>query len=279
LSNTLSDQLAAKTKGPVAVLSFVSPSYGPAFSTFLVDRLNILLASSNKQFEVVTRDRIEDAFHEINLALGKNYDASTFAKIGKTVGAKALVRGSYVVMPDNAKVSVTAQLLDVETGRIIGGGFADIPYTGDIKTMLTPQENAGAESGGGAPPSQEQQVDLSGVVFRLKQCSATRTSVVCKVLLTSPERDRKMQIGAWYNDYCAVYDQGGNEYKYSRISIANKSADGPVQFLLVRDVPTQAELTFPVTANVTTIALLKLTVVDLDHLAPIAPQFRNVRPR
>jgi TolB-like protein len=265
----------------VAVLSFTNPSYSPAFSTFLVDRLNILLASSHKQFDVVTRDRIEEAFHEINLALGKNYDASTFAKIGKAVGAKALVSGSYVVMQGNAKVSVTAQLLDVQTGRIIGGGFADIPYTGDVKTMLTPQELSPGGPASGALPAQEQQSEVSGFVFRLKQCTASRTAVSCKFVVTSPEHDRHISAGIAGNGtiHSVMYDQGNGEYQLSQISMANKIGQGGVEAFLVRDVPTQVDLTFSVTTNVSNITLLRFAVGDNDRNIVAVGEFRNIRPK
>ena len=86
LAGSLASQIKAKGKGPAAITSFVNSEYGPAFNVFLVDRLNILLAKGNADFDVVTRDRVEEAFKEINLALGKNYDSSAFVQIGKHLG-------------------------------------------------------------------------------------------------------------------------------------------------------------------------------------------------
>jgi TolB-like protein len=138
LASSLAGQIEKQGRSPVAITSFTNNDYGPDFSVFLVDRLNILLASGGNQFEVVTRDHIKEAFREINLALGQNYNAETFAKIGKAVGARSLIRGGFTVFASGVRVSVTAEIIDVETGRIIGGSFVDIPYTGDIKTMLSP---------------------------------------------------------------------------------------------------------------------------------------------
>jgi len=105
LADNLTSQIKSRGKGPVAITSFVNVNYCPAFSIFLVDRLSILIARGNADFDVVTRDRVEEVFKEINLALGKNYDASTFAKIGKQLGTRSLIRGSYTVLNAGATAS------------------------------------------------------------------------------------------------------------------------------------------------------------------------------
>ena len=120
LATSLSIQIKQHAQGPVAITSFLNTkagSYCPAFNNYLVDRLNILLAKANTDFVVVTRNRVEEVFKEINLALAKNYDSSTFAKIGRLLGAHALVRGSYTIQNQGATVSIATQLLDVESGR------------------------------------------------------------------------------------------------------------------------------------------------------------------
>ena len=111
LADSLTSQVKSRGKGPVAITSFGDGSYCPAFSTYLVDRLSILMARGNTAFDVITRDRVEEVFKEINLSLGKNYDASTFAKIGKQLGTKSLIRGHYTVQAAAATVSLAAQIL------------------------------------------------------------------------------------------------------------------------------------------------------------------------
>ena len=89
LAASLTAQVKQHGKGPVAITSFVgSTAYCPAFSSYLVDRLNIFVVRGSTDFDVVTRERVEEVFKEINLALGQNYDASTFAKVGRQLGAK-----------------------------------------------------------------------------------------------------------------------------------------------------------------------------------------------
>jgi TolB-like protein len=139
LAASLASQIKEKGKGPVAITTFANADYGPAFSIFVVDRLSVLLSKGNSDFDVVARDRVDEAFKEINLALAKNFDSSTFARIGKQLGARSLIRGSYTVKSAAGVVSIVAQIVDVETGRIIGGDVAEIRY---IKEMLTPRDPA-----------------------------------------------------------------------------------------------------------------------------------------
>ncbi|HEV7676334.1 MAG TPA: CsgG/HfaB family protein [Candidatus Angelobacter sp.] len=141
LASNLGAQIRTRVKGPIAVTSFLSTrgdSYCPTFSNYLVDRLNILLVNQNNEFVVVNRDQVEEVFKEINLALAKNYDASTFAKAGRHLGAKALVRGRYTTQLQGATISVATQIVDVESGRIIGGDVQDLAFSADIKTLLEP---------------------------------------------------------------------------------------------------------------------------------------------
>ncbi|MGA2578475.1 MAG: hypothetical protein ABSH24_20875 [Bryobacteraceae bacterium] len=78
--------------------------------------------------------------------MGKNYDSSTFSRIGQQLGARELIRGSYTIQSFGATISIAAQLVDVETGRIIGGDLAELPYTGDIKAMLACQDCSSKDS-------------------------------------------------------------------------------------------------------------------------------------
>ena len=150
LASSLASQIKSHVKGAVAVTSFVDTRGGPycqAFNRYLVDRLDILLVKGNSDFAVVTRDRVEEIFKETNLALAKNYDASTFAKVGHQLGAHALIRGSYTIQQQGATISIAAQLLDVETGRIVGGDVVEIPLSADIRTLLESQMCAELNSG------------------------------------------------------------------------------------------------------------------------------------
>jgi len=211
LAASLTSQVKERGKGPVAITSFVGgTSYCPAFSSYLVDRLNIFMVRGNTDFDVVTRDRVEEVFKEINLALGQNYDATTFAKIGKQLGAKSMIRGSYTIQPAAATVSIAAQLLDFETGRIGGGDVAEIPYTGDIRAMLDEggcgtadhkssssrnpagaQESAESTKTHNASPSDGETKRIGQLEVKLSGCRSDPEGLICSALVTNLGAERQ----------------------------------------------------------------------------------------
>lgn len=219
LAASLSTQVRQRGKGPVAITSFVNGStFCPVFSSYLVDRLNIFMVRGNNDFDVVTRDRVEEVFKEINLALGKNYDATTFARIGKQLGAKSLVRGSYTIQPGAATVSIAAQLLEVETGRIIGGDVADIPYIGDIRSLLDQngcgpqgsvqpashnpareQKSTGSTKSDPAAPPTGESKQVGQLEVTMRGCRTSPEGLTCSALVTNLGADRQ---------YCLVSKAG-----------------------------------------------------------------------
>jgi len=201
LASSLTTQIKSRVKGPVAVTSFLNTKgggYCPSFNSYLVDRLNILLVKGNSDFDVVTRDRVEEIFRETNLALAKNYDASTFAKVGHQLGARGLIRGSYTILQQGATISIAAQLLDVETGRIIGGEVAEIPLSADVRALLESQSCGGDSSNSGRTPSTSgadssrgsvSTKDQAGADHRTNQAFGTKRSGQLEVTLNACKLD------------------------------------------------------------------------------------------
>jgi hypothetical protein len=251
LAASLSSQVKQRGKGPVAITSFVGNGYCAPFSRYIVDRLNIFIARGNADFDVVTRDRVEEVFKEINLALGKNYDASTFSRIGRQLGARELIRGSYTIQPLGATVSIAAQLVDVETGRIIGGEVADVPYTGDVKAMLASQDcpNVDSSTSQGAQPLSEapstdkhdaspalkatenkvvhtEMKRVGQLEVRLKGCRSVPEGILCEALLTNVGEERQYcLVSKADNMMSRIVDVDGNVHTPSRISLAEKSGN------------------------------------------------------
>jgi TolB-like protein len=250
LASSLSAQIKSRRKGPVAVTSFLNTKgggYCPSFNSYIVDRLNILLVKGNADFDVVTRDRVEEVFKEINLALAKNYDASTFAKIGHHLGAKALIRGSYTVQQQGATVSIAAQLLDVESGRIVGGEVQELPLSADVRALLEPQVCSGDTSGssnprstaGANPPrdSASPRQPAGGTVPRyetkrsgslevaLKDCKLDAEGLLCEALVTNLGEERQFCLVSKADSsmMSRIIDDHGNVKTPFAISLADKS--------------------------------------------------------
>ena len=269
LAASLTTQVKQRGKGPVAITSFVGgTSYCPAFSDYLVDRLNIFIVRENTDFDVVTRERVEEVFKEINLALGKNYDTTTFAKIGRQLGAKSLIRGSYTIQPAAATVSIAAQLLDVETGRIIGGDVAEIPYTGDIRTVLDESEYGIADHTASGSrnstrtqkttePTKTDNVSPSGgetrrigqLEVKLRGCRSDPEGLVCSALVTNLGAERQYcLVSKADNMMSRIVDAQGAVSIPLEISLAEKQ--GAYQMWecssLPSEVPVAASLHFKI---------------------------------
>jgi curli biogenesis system outer membrane secretion channel CsgG len=68
-------------------------------------------------YEVVERERLLAVLVELNLGAGLIVDESTRLKIGKIIGARCMVFGSYVVVADTMRLDL--RLVEVETGSIL----------------------------------------------------------------------------------------------------------------------------------------------------------------
>lgn len=106
----------------VAVLPFVNSAIGAAnaelapLSKGIADLLTIELAQ-NTGIRVVERENIEAILREQNLARDGRVDDATAARIGRILGAKHMITGSFVTDRSGTMV-LTLKTIDVETSRI-----------------------------------------------------------------------------------------------------------------------------------------------------------------
>ncbi len=103
----------------VAIMEFEDTSHADDFAR--LDRaLQSMLTtdlSVSRDLELVERARLEDVRRELNLATSGFLDPETAAKLGKGVGAKAILTGSFWVSDE--KLRIDARLVHVETGTVI----------------------------------------------------------------------------------------------------------------------------------------------------------------
>ncbi len=110
------------TRPTVAVLPFVNSAIGAAqqelapLSKGIADLLIIELAQ-NTGIRLVERENIEAILNEQNLARDGRVDDATAARIGRLLGAKHIITGSFVTDRSGTMV-VTLKSIDVETSRI-----------------------------------------------------------------------------------------------------------------------------------------------------------------
>lgn len=112
----------ADTRPTVAVLPFVNSAIGAAnaelapLSKGIADLLITDLAQ-NPAIRVVERENIANILAEQNLARDGRVDDATAARIGKLLGARHIVTGSFVTDRSGTMV-ITIKSVDTESGRI-----------------------------------------------------------------------------------------------------------------------------------------------------------------
>jgi TolB-like protein len=110
------------TRPTVAVLPFVNSAIGQAqdelapLSKGIADLLIIELAQ-NTGIRLVERENIDAILREQNLARDGRVDDATAARVGRILGAKHIITGSFVTDRSGTMV-VTIKSIDVETTRI-----------------------------------------------------------------------------------------------------------------------------------------------------------------
>lgn len=106
----------------VAVLPFVNSAIGEAnaelapLSKGIADLL-IIEMSQNTAIRLVERENIKSLLDEQNLARDGRVDDATAARIGKLLGAKHMLTGSFLTDRSGTMV-ITVKSINTETGRI-----------------------------------------------------------------------------------------------------------------------------------------------------------------
>lgn len=120
------------TRPTVAVLPFVNSAIGQAHTELEplskgIAELLLTELSQNPGIRVVERENILKLIAEQNLATDGRVDDATAARVGKLLGAKHMVTGSFIT-DRTGKMVLTLKSVDTETGRI------EWTHRGDGKT-------------------------------------------------------------------------------------------------------------------------------------------------
>ena len=99
----------------VAVINIQSNYYD--LSDYIITKLTTNLVNSNK-YIVVDRRNIEIIERELNFNMSGSVSDETAQSIGKMIGAKNIILGSFIPLGDAFRLTI--QILEVETARITG---------------------------------------------------------------------------------------------------------------------------------------------------------------
>jgi TolB-like protein len=130
---------AQDTRPGVAVLPFENGgSYGRDREDFDALRRGIagMVMSElgrNPAVRLVERERLQGLLDEQGLAAAERVDAATAARIGKLVGARYMIAGTFIDLYGDFRVD--ARIIDVETGEIVKVVRSD-PKLTDRKQMF-----------------------------------------------------------------------------------------------------------------------------------------------
>jgi|GEM_PF-4724859 len=119
LSAELSKQAIARNAMKLAVLDFTESNSITDFSLAVSEELRIHLAVNNAALTIVDRAATERVMEEQRLSTSPLFDENKAASLGKLVSADAIVTGTMT--RQGGSLRVTAKLISVETGAVIGG--------------------------------------------------------------------------------------------------------------------------------------------------------------
>lgn len=115
--------MAQDTRPGVAVMKFINGgSYGQDAEDFEalrvgLQQLMLTELSMNSSLRLVDRAHLEQIMDEQDLNVSGRVDANTAARLGRLVGARYMVMGSFTDLW--GEMTLTANIVDTETGEII----------------------------------------------------------------------------------------------------------------------------------------------------------------
>ena len=119
-ANMYAGNASVEDQQTIAVLYFEDLSADTEQSESLkkvLSSMMISFLSVSGNVTIVERMRIQEVYAELELSKSKQFNQQTVAKIGKLLGARQLVLGSYFFFEDTLRID--ARLVDVETGATV----------------------------------------------------------------------------------------------------------------------------------------------------------------
>jgi len=243
LSAAISADIVRAGKKTIAVADFLDLQGNVnELGRFIAEELAVELTASAKGFEVIDRTHLKTILAEHKLSMTGLVDPNTVKRLGQIIGADAIVTGSVTPFGDSIRVS--CKVIATDTARVIAAAKIDIPKTKAIEELLARGIGTGAGTPGaptpGAPrPTAKAQprVEVNNILFEVQACDVSVTTLTCSLWVTNTYGDDQTILISI--DKSSIFDDFGNEYKISRIQLANKESGYDISHLLVSGVPTK----------------------------------------
>ena len=131
---TIAAAQAADTRPGLAVLPFKDGSINPELANLTKGFQGMLTAelANNTRIRLVDRDNLQRILDEQGLGSRGQLDPATIVRVGKIVGARYMIEGTYTT--DTKKIMyVVLKVFDTETSEII---FSDNSVNGKIDDLM-----------------------------------------------------------------------------------------------------------------------------------------------
>ncbi len=138
---------------PIAILDFEANGISQTEAIALTDRLRNELFRLG-QFEVVERGLMEDILLEQDFQLTGCTTNDCLVEVGRLIGARQVVGGRISKL--GAMFTVSARVVDVETGKVLG--VSDYDLRGGLEEMLTVGMKQVAHGLAGLPPPADPEI-------------------------------------------------------------------------------------------------------------------------
>ncbi|HUP24987.1 MAG TPA: FlgO family outer membrane protein [Thermoanaerobaculia bacterium] len=278
LATQIASKVQQEQKQKIAVLPFRElDGRATVLGTYLSEDLVTHLFNLGN-FDIVERTMLDRLLGEIKLGQSGLIDPETAKEVGKIAGVDAVVTGTLTDL--QSYVAVNCRLIDTATGRVFAAAQVRIAKDDDVRKILEipmPEAKTASLGSGGQgtePPRprqaqaiqerQEQEFSLA-----LQGCFRSGTSVRCQLMITNHGQDRNFGLSQ-----SRLFDELGNEWSSQGVTLGNKGPVLWVRSLLVKGIPTKAEIRFDGVEPGAEVATLFEVNCSAERNARV--QFRNV---
>lgn len=291
LATQIATNVSKEKKQKVAILPFRELDGKPTvLGTYVSEELVTDLFMIGG-LEIVERTMLDRLIGELKLGQTGVIDPDTAKRVGKVAGVDAIVTGSITDL--QSYVALNCRLIDAQTGHIFGAAQTRIVKDDDVRKIMGAPLPASGGGGDRAPASRpelgagstaasanqatQQQQQAGNLLFELKGCNLSGTSVRCEFLVINKSEDINVII---YAGSSRLFDAEGNEYHAREATLGNSKSnigvlwEEPASTRLTSGIPVKARLSFynipPETQRATLVELRGSQGTDY------VVQFRNV---
>lgn len=147
----------------------------------------------------------------------------------------------------------------------------------EFSSSLSQQENQN-------PKSEPVKIDNSfsqqakGFQFDLQNCSQNDEGIICRLKITSLDKDTTLIMGGASANYpTRIIDDSGNEYIAKGSQIGSKKGIFSISSELIKNIPTNASINFTeIPSQINKIAVLQISFSGQEPNKPFKIQYNNI---